>query len=330
MKHNLKITIIILSMFIITQFIGLFIVNYYSPVKIIDAQVTNISAPDLPYGVEPPEIKEPREFNQVLISIIIAFIIAISLIFLLSKFNAVFFLKLWFFIVVAIALGIALNAIIPSIFPSLGYSVLISTLVSVPLAFIKIYRPNFYVHNLTELFIYPGIATVFVPLLNLWTLVLLLILISIYDMWAVWHSGIMQKMAKFQMDKLNIFSGFLIPSMDKKTRNQIRLIRQRIKQAKTKKSKEKIKGNKIKINFAILGGGDVIFPLIAAGVLLKTVGFKTLSIGLLPIASLFVIIGATLGLISLLLLSEKKKFYPAMPFITLGIFAGLLAYNLLF
>jgi presenilin-like A22 family membrane protease len=80
--------------------------------------------------------------------------------------------------------------------------------IALPLAFTKIYGRNFLVHNLTELFIYPGIAAVFVPILNIWTIIVLLILISIYDMWAVWHSGIMQKMAKYQINQLKIFSGF--------------------------------------------------------------------------------------------------------------------------
>ena len=38
---------------------------------------------------------------------------------------------------------------------------------------------------------------------------------------------------------------------------------------------------------AILGGGDVVFPIITAGVMLKTLGFTS---------ALLVIIGATLGL----------------------------------
>jgi hypothetical protein len=49
--------------------------------------------------------------------------------------------------------------------------------------------------------------------------------------------------------------------------------------------------------------------------------------GIIP--ALFVIGGATLGLSYLLFSGEKKKFYPAMPYITLGIFLGLLV-SLLF
>jgi len=45
---------------------------------------------------------------------------------------------------------------------------------------------------------------------------------------------------------------------------------------------------------------------------------------------LLVIAGAFLGLLSLFLFSEKKKFYPAMPFITAGIFLGMIIGWLIF
>ena len=66
---------------------------------------------------------------------------------------------------------------------------------------------------------------------------------------------------------------------------------------------------------AILGGGDIVFPIIAAGVMLKTLGIAS---------ALLVALGATLGLAYLFFFAEKRKFYPAMPFITGGILAGIL------
>lgn len=84
---------------------------------------------------------------------------------------------------------------------------------------------------------------------------------------------------------------------------------------KQKFSKKELSKKKIKINLAILGGGDIVFPIITAGVLLNTYGF-------LP--AILAIAGATLGLTLLFIFSEKKKFYPAMPFITAGIFLGML------
>jgi len=311
MKHNLKITAIILGMFIITQLIGMFVVYHYSPVKIVDGQVVEKPAQNLPYGLQPPDIKQDKEFAQMFISIIIAFVFAIVIIFLLSKFKIDFVLKLWFFVVVGIALGITFSALLPA----LPYGIFIVTLVSVPLAFQKIYGKDLFIHNFTELLIYPGIAAVFVPILNLLTIILLLIVISLYDMWAVWHSGFMQKMAKYQINKLNLFSGFFVPYMSKQSRQKLKLIRQKSLSSKGKSKNSNTKG--VKVNVAILGGGDVIFPIIAAGVVLKTPMFGLYG-------ALLVLIGATLGLTYLFFNSEKKKFYPAMPFITAGIFLGML------
>jgi len=299
MKHNLKITIILLLMFITTQFIGLYVVDHYSKTKVIEGQVVEIEAPDLPLGLETPELKEKREFNQIFISILIAFAIAISLLFLLTKFKAAFVLKLWFFVVVIIALVISFIAILPTF----QYVTIMAIIIALPLAFVKIYRQDFLVHNMTELFIYPGIAAVFVPILNIWTIVGLLILISVYDMWAVWHSGIMQKMAKYQIHKLKVFSGFFVPYISKRVRMKLK-----------KMKKSELKKKKIRANVAILGGGDVIFPIIAAGVMLKTLG---------AFSALIVIAGAALGLSYLFFFAKKRKFYPAMPYISAGIFLGI-------
>jgi len=296
MKHNIKITVFLMTLFIVTQLIGLYVVNHY-------LNQDN----ELPYGMTPPEIEKETDFyTSFLPSIIIAFIIAIIVLFVLMKFKAELFLRVWFFVVIAIALGISITSFIPSF----KYASLIILALTLPLAFFKVFKRNFYLHNATELFIYPGIAAVFVPILNIYTLVILLILISIYDMWAVWKSGIMQKMAKYQINKLNAFAGFFVPYASKKTMAQIKATK-----------KKDIGKKKIKINLAILGGGDIVFPIIAAGVMLK-------SFGLLP--ALLTTLGATIGLGYLFFAAKKKKFYPAMPFISTGIFLGMLVSYLIF
>jgi presenilin-like A22 family membrane protease len=287
MKHNVKITAILLAMFVVTQLIGIYVVNYYAPVETT-----------LPFGLEPPE--QP-EYGSMFWGIVLAFIIAISILFLMTKFKWKFILRAWFFVVIVLALSISLIAILPT------KIILISLVIAVVLASLKVFQRNFLVHNFTELLIYPGIAAVFVPILNVWTVIALLVLISIYDAWAVWHSGIMQKMAKYQIDHLKIFSGFFIPYASKKVRQQIKKWKQTL-------SKKQLNKKKIKVNVAILGGGDVVFPIITAGVMLKT-------LGLIP--ALLVILGATLGLAYLFFAAEKKKFYPAMPFITAGILLGI-------
>jgi len=299
MKHSLKIVILLLSMFFIAQLIGLVVVHQYSPQikQITDEQgnLINKTTYNLPYGMDPPQDITP---GDTLISIIIAMVIAVVFMLVLMKFKVEFFLRAWFFIVVALALGISINAFIFNI----SYSGIIALVISLPLAFLKLFKRNMIVHNATELLIYPGIAAIFVPLLNLWTVVILLILISFYDIYAVWHAGFMQKMAQYQIKNLKFFTGFFVPYLGKKERELVN-------QAKQNKNKDSLKNKKIKVNIAILGGGDVVFPIILAGVVLSQLGL---------IQALLINIGATLALAFLFKISKKGKFYPAMPFITTG------------
>lgn len=297
MKHNLRITALILAMFVVTQLIGLYVVNYYSP-----------EDTKLPLDLEPPQPQQPSDYNWFLSSIIMAFLIAILLLFLFTKFKLTFILKIWFLVVIFMALVVSLLAILPV------KTLLVASIIAAPLALIKIYGRSFLVHNVTELFVYPGIAAIFVPILNVWTIIILLVIISIYDMWAVWHSGIMQKMAKFQINEMKVFTGFFIPYFSPKMRKQVKLWKKTL-------SAKQLERKKIKVNLAILGGGDIVFPIITAGVVLIARGLPS---------ALLVTLGATLGLGYLFFRSEKKKFYPAMPFITAGILLGIAAGYVLF
>jgi hypothetical protein len=124
----------------------------------------------------------------------------------------------------------------------------------------------------------------------------------------------MQKLAKYQMNTLGVFSGFFLPYADKKTKAKIKLLKQKYLNRPDLLEKN-VKKYKLKINLAILGGGDVIFPIITAGIFLK-------AYGILP--ALIITLFATLSLTYLLLTAEKKKFYPAMPFLTIGIYLGMI------
>jgi presenilin-like A22 family membrane protease len=258
MKHNLNIIVLLIGLFLMAQLIGLVIVNIYT-----------IEEQELPYGIEKPQVeKEEVSF----IPLIIFILIATGLFLLLIRFKATRLWRFWFFISVVFCLLIAFGAFLNEI---------IALVLAVFFGSYKIFRPNIIVHNFTELFIYGGLAAIFVPILNVFSVSILFILIIIYDMVAVWKTKHMIKMAKFQ-GKLKIFTGLLIP---------------------------------YKKGTAILGGGDIGFSLLFAGTVLKYGGFFN---GFL--VSLF----AGLGLLFLLLIAKKKKFYPAMPFIGAGCFIGYL------
>lgn len=313
MKHTWQITFILLIMFLVTQLIGLVVIK--ADIFSIEVNGTIQRNPQLSW-IQPIEPKTQAEFWDIFFKgIIPAFILSIFLFFILSKFKIASVLRTWFFVVVVLAIFLSVYAfekLAPFIInPTLA--LIIPLIVSLPLAFYKIFKRNLLVHNLTELMVYPGIAAVFVPILNVWTIIILLLLISAYDIYAVWHSKFMQKMAKFQINELKFFAGFFVPYLGKKERESIRLIKQRYK--KKEIPENVLKRKKIKVSLAILGGGDVIFPIIAAGIFLKTFNLAS---------ALLVTAGATLALAFLFGVARKGKFYPAMPFLTTGIFAGML------
>ena len=304
MKNPVKITILLLAMFLLAQLIGIYVSSIYQPqitqeYNQTSGNIENKTLYNIPYGFEPPQDVSPESSVA---SIVIALIIAVLLMLGLMKIRAELFLRVWFFVVVIIGIAIALNAFLIS----LQYSAIIAGVIALVLSYLKVFKRNLIVHNITELLIYAGISTLFIPLLNIKTTVILLVIISIYDMYAVWHAGFMQKMAKYQMEKVRVFSGFFIPYISRKDRLKIENAK-----SKSKSSKKKIK---VPVHLAILGGGDVVFPMMLAGVVLAAFG---------PLAALIIAIGASLGLAFLFYFSQKGKFYPAMPFITIGCFIAL-------
>lgn len=303
MKHEVKITALLLLMFLATQLIGLAVIDAYSPKTITTiapngTSIVEIQNVTIPYGMEPPEMEPKIGFANIAISLVIAIILFV----LLMKIQAVTLIRLWFTFVSLITISIALNALLIRFFPGVDIGLeFIALGLALPLTFYKIFKRNLIVHNATELLVYPGLAVIFVPILNVWAIIILLLVISVYDMYAVWKSSFMVGLAKYQIQNLKIFTGFFIPYL---TKNQL---------TKFKAAKSKEKKSKVKVSLAILGGGDVAFPLIFAGVLMRTSGL---------IPALIIVACSTLALLALFAYSRKGKFYPAMPFITAGCLIG--------
>ena len=286
MKHTLRVTSIVLAIFFFTQILGLIIINNY-----IDKQQLaegNIVFKELPLNVERPVVDAKTSFIYLVVAILLGTVLAL----LLIRFKVMSLWKLWFFLAVFITLSVAFKTFITE---------LIAVFLALLFSFWKIYKPNFYVHNFTELFIYGGLAAIFVPILNLFSVVMLLILISVYDAYAVWKSKHMIKLAKFQT-KSKMFAGVMIPyELPKKVSGPKKLV---------------------KIKTAILGGGDIGFPLLFAGVLFKDLLLNnSVMISFAKVLVIPVLATAALGW--LLYKADKDKFYPAMPFISTGCFIAL-------
>ena len=309
MKHELKITAVLLGMFIATQLIGLFVIDAYSPKIITLSTGENITGGNnIPYGMQPPS---EMQTNISLATILISLAIAVTLMLLLMKFKARIMIRTWFMLVIFITLAVAINGILLNLFP--GSNIRFDTmalLIAMPLTFYKVFKRNLLIHNITELFIYPGLAVMFIPILNITAVIILLIVISIYDFIAVIKSKFMVQMAKYQIKTVGIFSGFFVPYLTAKSKSMLEKLKVRNSSINLRESRA---AKKIPVSVAILGGGDIAFALIFAGVIMR-------NLGLIP--ALIVIACSSLCLLSLFFIGKKGKFYPAMPFVTAGCILG--------
>ena len=143
MKHNLKVTIILLLLFICSHLIGLYIINHYLPAE-----------SSLPLNIEKPQFAEETSYLPIFITIMVATGLAL----LLIKFKALKLWKFWFLLSVFMTLTVAFNTFVPEVF---------AIALAIIFALWKVFKPNVYVHNFTELFIYGGLAAIFVPVLNI-------------------------------------------------------------------------------------------------------------------------------------------------------------------
>jgi len=226
---------------------------------------------DLPLNIERPEMDPQTSYIPLFIILLVSTVI----VFILLKFKLFKLWKIWFLLSVFLTLAISFSVFI-SDWIAVGFALLF--------ALWRIFKPNSIVHNFTEVFIYGALAAIFVPLLNIFSISVLLIGISVYDYIAVRKTKHMVTMAQSQ-GKAKVFAGLLIP-YDK--------------------------------NVAILGGGDMGFPLMFAGVCMMQFGLTLFDwrTYIVPLCALIMV-----GL--LFFKAEKKKFYPAMPYISLGCFLGL-------
>lgn len=285
MKHSLLITLLLVAIFLAAQFVGLVVTNKYVDYEGSEDGV--LAWKPLPsvagISMARPDIAPKMSFLYILGAILVGTVFILLIIY----WGKVWLWKLWFFFAIAVCLYIAFGAFVPA------WAALILAII---LSYFKAYRHNFVVHNFSEIFVYGGLAVIFVPILTVWVAVVLMILLSFYDAYSVWKSKHMVEMAKFQTSS-GVFAGLQIPY-------------------KFPGLKKKAGQKLVQVKTAILGGGDIGFPLLFAGAVLKEFGFAKACI-IPPFAAL--------ALLGLLLFSKKKHFYPAIPFLSVGCLVGLFA-----
>jgi presenilin-like A22 family membrane protease len=279
MKYDIKTISILVSLFLISQLVGLSLVYKDMKVEVIEGK-REVTHSETVFGPR-PSLYGWEAFVWVLSGIGVSTGLVLIIVWL-KKIN---WWKLLFFTSIFLAISLAFGTFLD---PLLAFSL------AFILALIKVLKPNIIIHNITEILMYAGIAILLVPLLDVLWVIILLLTISFYDIYAVFKSRHMVKMAKFQM-KSRVFAGILIPF---------------------KKIK---KGKKKEVSSAIIGGGDVAFPLIFSGVVMESL-VKTVQLTkeIAFLKTLIIPVFVTLTLLFLLFKGREGKFYPAMPFITMG------------
>jgi len=317
MKHNLTVTIFLIVFFILSQAVGLGLISKDAKISKDANGTITVTHGDTSVGSRP----ETAGFGSFLY-LIIGVAIGTILVLVLMRFQKSNLWRLWFFLAVWIAVSISLGVFIKyQVFFAYDVSIVIALL----LALWKVFKPNIFIHNITEVLMYAGIAVLLVPIFDVFWSIMLLLAISVYDMYAVWKSKHMIKMAKFQT-KSNIFAGLLIPYKVKpenlKSADKSSSIFDRKTEKKTSVKNVSAKASKSKTKTAILGGGDVAFPLIFAGTVMEHLMTLGLTKSQALLHSSIIVLTTTIALALLFLYAKKDKFYPAMPFVTAGCLIG--------
>src|SRR3989344_9583800 len=302
MKHIPSVTVTLILFFFAAQVIGLLVVNEYIDHR-ATAEAHEVVYKPLPYNLERPEVQnQSTSFIWILASILLG----TGFLLLIVKTKKPFFWKIMFFISVATTLSVALTSFMNNI---------LAGILAIAIAAWRLYRPNMIIHNISEVFIYGGLAAIFVPMLNVFAALMLLIGISIYDYIAVYRTKHMVKLAKFQSES-KVFAGLMIPYERNKTAKEYKKMPVNSRSTANKQAASKKSA-------AILGGGDIGFTLIFAGVVMKGLMLQeTFFIGFMK--ALIIPLIVSLALLFLLVKGRKDKFYPAMPILSLGCFIGYL------
>lgn len=293
MKHKLSISILIVILFLIAQFIGLVITAKHMP------------AEKLPLGIEKPKLEPKLSITYITIFIIIGTLLAIAI----ARFSLLRLWKFWFGISLFIVLTISFGAFIKEV-----YAIILSGIITGW----RILKPNILVHNISEMFVYGGIAAIFVPMLNIWAAIVLLVVISIYDYIAVRKTKHMIKLAKFQKQN-RTFAGLFVPYktiwIKRGLTSKLNLVSKMKGKIKENMREKLVRKTKTKFLSAILGGGDIGFTLLFSATVMQELGLNLLWAMIIPIF-------AGCALFLLFVFGKKGKFYPAMPYLSTACFLG--------
>lgn len=294
MKHPVKVAAFFLIFFLLIHSIGLYFVSVEAskPLSVV------LDAP------------QPVSGGWSILYLLVGVGIGTGLILLLAKYGKKNIWKGWFTLATAVAIMYGLATVLPDVY---------AVAIGVTLATLRLIKPNFVTHNLAELFMYGGIGLILAPLFSPVTALITFFAMSVYDAYAVWKSKHMITLAEFTKDA-NTFPGLSIGY--NKQQGSSQPIQEPEEVDNDTQPENDIATEKTKKATGILGGGDVLFPLLVA---------NTVYLSLYPeytalfsfLVSFGVSISAAVGLAYLFFKPTTAKYHPALPYI----FAPVLLYT---
>ncbi len=307
MKHTPSITVLLAVLFLASQLLGLAILyNGFLVATAPDGRPVMVYKETV---IGPrPHIQGPETLGLLLLSVAAGTVFIL----LVVRFGRFELWKALFFAAAFLSIWIALAVVIDDLL-ALGIALLAAVL--------KVRGRNVIIHNLTEPFIYAGIAVILVPLMNVvWAFVMLAV-ISVYDFWAVFRSRHMVTMAK-GLQRSTVFAGLSIPYREsgKIMGRFAGKCKERTKKTGAAGEGEERGG----VTTAVLGGGDIAFPLLFTGTVMQSLilsGVSKFSAFLMSMALPAVL---TAALLLMLWKASRGRFYPAMPVLSAGCLAGYL------
>lgn len=282
--------IVVVSFFIISNFLGFFAArNLLSMEEMPETPVANESAS-----------------SGVYFFLVVGLSTALMLV--LYKLKASLVIKAWF----ALAIFLTLNVFF-STFLEFIYAILATAIFFI----IRYKTKRWQIRNLVDICAFAGAGALFGSMIGILPAIILLILLSVYDIVSVFYTKHMVSLAKSGV-KSDTFMGISYPKAsgiskeEKEVEGDSDKTDNKVK-SRTKEEKES--------KFGVLGGGDIIIPMIVSIALIKK--FTILS-------GVFAVLFSALSLSVLLLKSKKGKFYPAIPPLAFGLFSGFSVWYLLF
>jgi presenilin-like A22 family membrane protease len=302
MKHTWNVTLILAGLFLASQLLGLSLLYSASSVGTDEFGRPVLIYQETILGPR-PDIQGPETLALLLSSVAFGTVFIL----LIIRFGRFGIWKAFFFFTVFITIWVALAVMIDAVV-ALGIAIVAAAL--------KVRARNVMIHNLTEPFLYAGMALILVPLLSVpWALALLAV-ISVYDYWAVFRSKHMVTIAK-GLQKSMVFAGLSIPY---KRSGEIESKYDKPKGKKPKKGDYETE----EVNTAGLGGGDIAFPLLFTGTVLQALVLSGLPKASAFLLTLILPAVLTATLVLMLWKASKGKFYPAMPVLSAGCVVGYL------